>query len=141
MTREFNADLQASHGLTVSDFEALSRLADAPSGSMRRVDLAASLRLTPSGVTRLLDGLQAAGLVCKESCSTDARVTYAHITDLGRRRLAEAAATHLEALAGLFGERFAPAELETLCDLLGRLPGAGDDGPACPAEVRTPEPG
>lgn len=133
MTRDFNGELQA-HGLTVTDFEALSRLAESPTGSLRRVDLAAALRLTPSGVTRLLDGLQAAGLVCKESCPTDARVTYAHITDLGRERLAAAASTHLEALEGLFGERFSGPELSALCELLGRLPGAGgEEGPACPA--------
>jgi DNA-binding MarR family transcriptional regulator len=133
MTRDFNAELQA-HGLTVTDFEALSRLAESPTGSLRRVDLSAALRLTPSGVTRLLDGLQDAGLVCKESCSTDARVTYAHITDKGRERLATAASTHMEALEGLFGERFSAQELSALCELLGRLPGAGgDEGPACPA--------
>jgi DNA-binding MarR family transcriptional regulator len=133
MTRDFNAELQ-SHGLTVTDFEALSRLAESPTGSLRRVDLAAALRLTPSGVTRLLDGLQGCGLVCKEACSTDARVSYAHITDKGRERLAGAASTHLEALEGLFGERFSPQELSALCELLGRLPGAGgDEGPACPA--------
>jgi DNA-binding MarR family transcriptional regulator len=133
MTRDFNAELQA-HGLTVTDFEALSRLAESPTGSLRRVDLAAALRLTPSGVTRLLDGLQAAGLVCKETCPTDARVSYAHITDLGRERLATAASTHLEALDGLFGERFSGQEIASLCELLGRLPGAGgDEGPACPA--------
>jgi DNA-binding MarR family transcriptional regulator len=133
MTRDFNAELQA-HGLTVTDFEALSRLAESETGSLRRVDLSAALRLTPSGVTRLLDGLQEAGLVCKEACSTDARVSYAHITDAGRERLASAAATHLETLEALFGERFSPEELAALCDLLGRLPGAGgEEGAACPA--------
>ena len=132
MTRDFNAELQARHGLTVTDFEALSRLDESPTRSLRRVDLADKLRLTPSGVTRLLDGLQGAGLVCKESCSTDARVSYARITDAGRERLGAAAATHLEALEALFGERFSPTELSSLSELLGRLPGAGGEVPPCP---------
>src|SRR6476646_2820617 len=68
MTRSFNAELQAAHGLTVSDIEVLKVLSDAPDTRMRRVDLADRVRLTPSGITRLLDGLQAAGLVCKEGC-------------------------------------------------------------------------
>jgi DNA-binding MarR family transcriptional regulator len=137
MTRRFNAELQRDHGLTVTDFEALSRLASEPEG-MRRVDLAESLRLTPSGVTRLLDGLQRAGLVQKAACETDARVTYARITDAGRERLSEASATHSVALAELFAERFSPKETEALSELLGRLPGAGDENVGCAAPDSRP---
>lgn len=132
MTRAFNADLQACCGLTVTDFETLRRLADAPEGLMRRVDLAQTIGLTASGITRLLDGLQTAGLVTKEACATDARVTYAVITDAGRATLREAARTHLAALTALFGERFSAEEIDRLVELLGRLPGGGDPAPACP---------
>lgn len=132
MTRAFNADLQASSAMTVTDFEALRRLAAAEGGRMRRVDLAPLVGLTASGVTRLLDGLQAAGLVCKESCAADARVTYAVITDAGRERLRTAAEHHLEGLAAIFAERFTPQEVDRLVELLGRLPGAGEDAASCP---------
>jgi DNA-binding MarR family transcriptional regulator len=125
MTRSFNAELQAAHGLTVSDIEVLKVLSDAPDGRLRRVDLAERVRLTPSGITRLLDGLQAAGLVCKERCSADARVTYARLTDEGLATFREAEAGYLAALARLFGARYAADELEALVELLGRLPGAG----------------
>ena len=67
-TRAFNARLQATHGLTVNDFEVLHRLSEATDGLMRRIDLAQSVLLTPSGITRLLDGLQRAGLVEKAEC-------------------------------------------------------------------------
>jgi DNA-binding MarR family transcriptional regulator len=100
---------------------------------MRRVDLAPAVGLTPSGITRLLDGLEAAGLVCKEHCATDARVTYAAITDEGRQALAGAAATHLAALEALFGELYTAEEVTALADLLGRLPGAREAAPSCPA--------
>ncbi len=139
MTRTFNADLQASSAITVTDFEALRRLAAAPAGRMRRIDLAQTVGLTASGITRLLDGLQTAGLVCKEHCTTDARVTYAVITDTGREVLHIAATTHLSGLAALFSERFTPEEVDQLVELLGRLPGAEDDATACPGEPRTPE--
>ena len=62
-TRELSALLVAEHGLTLNDFECLLHLARAEDRRMRRVDLAAQLILTASGVTRLLDGLEAARFV------------------------------------------------------------------------------
>ena len=61
MTRSFNAHLQTTAGMTVTDFEVLRRLAEEEGGRMRRVDLAPAVGLTPSGITRLLDGLESAG--------------------------------------------------------------------------------
>ena len=130
-TRELSAQLQAEHGLTINDYECLLVLSHAEEGAMRRIDLAEALVLTPSGVTRLLDGLQEGGYVCKGSCSSDARVTYAVLTDEGRRKLEEASGSHLASVAELFEQRFTKDELETLGELLGRLPGAGGDGSSC----------
>ena len=133
MTRSFNAHLQSTAGMTVTDFEVLRRLAEAEGGRMRRVDLAPAVGLTPSGITRLLDGLEASVVVCKEHCASDARVTYATITPDGRRALADAAATHLATLEALFDELFTPEETTALAELLGRLPGARELSPSCPA--------
>lgn len=129
--REVSTHLQTEHGLTINDYECLLLLSQAENGEMRRVDLATELMLTPSGVTRLLDGLQNAGYVCNQACPADARVKYAVLTDEGRRKLGEASASHLGAVTELFGERFSDEELELLANLLGRLPGAGGDGSAC----------
>src|SRR6266571_5183873 len=63
ITRQLNADLLNAHGLTLSDYEVLLRLSNAEHGMMRRVDLAQSVLLTASGITRLLDGLERAGRV------------------------------------------------------------------------------
>ncbi len=63
ITRQLNADLLNGHGLTLSDYEVLLRLAGAEEQMMRRVDLAQSVLLTASGITRLLDGLERAGFV------------------------------------------------------------------------------
>jgi DNA-binding MarR family transcriptional regulator len=127
VTRQLNADLLNGHGLTLSDYEVLLRLAHAEGGMMRRVDLAESVVLTASGITRLLDGLQSAGFVKKEACESDARVSYAKLTDEGRRKLAEAAETHLQGIEDLFTGRFSEDELETLAGLLSRLPLSGRD--------------
>src|SRR5919106_3576974 len=71
VTRALNAELVAEHGLTLNDYEVLLRLAHAPDRRLRRVDLAESVVLTASGVTRLLDGLEKSGLVERDSCDTD----------------------------------------------------------------------
>ena len=125
-TRELSAELQADFGLTINDYEALLRLARVEDGQMRRIDLANELLLTASGVTRLLDGLERAGFVRKASCASDARVTYAELTDAGRERFEDASRAHVAAIQKLFEERFDADELATLGRLLGRLPGAAD---------------
>src|SRR5437667_10044186 len=90
ITRQLNADLLNAHGLTLSDYEVLLRLSHAEDQMMRRVDLAESVLLTASGITRLLDGLERAGYVEKASCSSDARVSYAKLTGAGSLKLEEA---------------------------------------------------
>jgi DNA-binding MarR family transcriptional regulator len=133
-TRTLSADLVAEHGLTLNDYEALLLLSRADEGRMRRVDLAEGLLLTASGVTRLLDGLEAAGLVERASCATDRRVVYAVLTEAGRERLRAASESHLAGIRALFESRLDDDELARLAALLGRLPGAEDaDGADCAA--------
>jgi DNA-binding MarR family transcriptional regulator len=129
-----SADLQSRHGLSINDYEALLVLSHAEDGRMRRVDLAAALVLTASGVTRLLDGLEATGCVEKAFCESDARVTYAVLTPKGRELLGRASADHVAAIGALFEQRYSPEELETLAELLSRLPDAASaDGAECSA--------
>jgi DNA-binding MarR family transcriptional regulator len=87
---------------------------------MRRVDLAERLMLTPSGITRLLDGLERAGLVAKATCDTDARVTYAVLTEHGVEKLRDASRTHIADIEAAFS-CLAAHELETLGALPARL--------------------
>jgi DNA-binding MarR family transcriptional regulator len=122
--RSLSARLVAEHGLTINDYEALLLLSQAEGKYLRRVDLAHGLQLTASGITRLLDGLEQAGHVTRAICQSDARVTYAVITEAGEAKLAEASCSHVHAIRELFEDRFSDDELETLARLLGRLPGA-----------------
>ena len=131
--RELNAQLTADWGLTINDYEALLLLAHAEGERLRRTDLVQNLQLTASGVTRLLDGLEAAGLVEKAHCESDARVTYAVLTDAGRTKLQDASCSHVAAIRELFEHRYTDAELRTLAELLGRLPGASAAAGDCTA--------
>jgi DNA-binding MarR family transcriptional regulator len=135
LRRSLSAELQEEHGLSVTDYETLLLLSRADGNLMRRVDLADGLGLSPSGVTRMLDGLEKQGFVEKGTCESDARVTYAVLTDAGRGRLEESSRSHVATIEAVFAERYAADEIDTLAELLARLPGAaGASGAACSAE-------
>jgi DNA-binding MarR family transcriptional regulator len=131
ITRELSAQLQREHGLTLNDYEVLLHLSHAEGGMMRRVDLAESILLTASGITRLLEGLERAGFVCKQTCKSDARVSYAKLTDEGAQKLSEASVTHLRGIDELFLGRYSGSELATLAELLSRLPVTGISSSSC----------
>lgn len=133
LTRELSGRLEQEHGLTLSDYDVLVQLYRAPKHRMRRVDIARSVLLTASGVTRLLDGLQRGGWVAKQACEEDARVTWAVLTGEGRRKFEAARTSHLADVEELFNAHFDEAELGTLEELLGRLPLA-PISPACQEE-------
>jgi DNA-binding MarR family transcriptional regulator len=120
-TRELSAQLTVDHGLTISDYEVLLRLARAPERRMRRVDLAQQVLLTASGITRLLDGLEKHGYVARAACDSDRRVVYAVLTDDGATKLREASTTHVAQIEDYFTSRYEPSELTELAALLGRI--------------------
>ena len=122
LTRELSSRLEAEHGLTMSDFDVLIQLYHAPDHAMRRVDIARQVLLTASGITRLLDGLERAGLVGKRACESDARVSYAVLTEEGLRKVEEARCSHHADIDELFGAALSPKEREQLGELLSRLP-------------------
>jgi DNA-binding MarR family transcriptional regulator len=130
--RELDADLIAQHNMTSRDYEVLLYLSQAPQRKLPMSALAESTMLTRSGITRLIDGLVDGGLIERISCPSDARVSYAHLTDPGYEKLREAGCTHVASIRKLFLEHFSPDEVAQLASLLSRLPGAA--GGACTAE-------
>jgi DNA-binding MarR family transcriptional regulator len=131
--RALDAELVVAHRITARDYEALLYLAQAPDRRLAMSALADKTMLTRSGITRLVDGLVADGLIERVSCPDDARVSYARLTDAGYERLRQAGRTHMQGIHRLFLARFDDDEIEELAALLGRLPGAGN-GDACTVE-------
>jgi DNA-binding MarR family transcriptional regulator len=132
-TRSLSVELQETHGLTINDFEALLVLSRAEGGRLKRVELARNLLLTPSGITRLLQGLEDAGLVERAACASDLRVTYAQLTDAGREKLDAASSAHIASIRALLEEHFEDEELNALAETLGKLPGVADGDDSCAA--------
>jgi DNA-binding MarR family transcriptional regulator len=131
--RALDADLIAQHGMTTRDYEVLLYLSQAPDRKLPMSALAESTMLTRSGITRLVDGLVSAGLIERVSCRSDARVSYAQLTDAGYEKLRQAGCTHVASIRAMFLEHYSPEEIEQLAALLSRLPGGGGVG-ACTAE-------
>ena len=125
LRRELEAEVLTPRGLTINDFEALLHLARADDRRLRRIDLAGRLMLTPSGVTRLLEGLERGGLIENRTCSDDARVTWARLTPAGAETLECVGVNHTERLRSLFRGTLDEDEVAQLSELLGRLPGVG----------------
>jgi DNA-binding MarR family transcriptional regulator len=121
VARQLESDLVAGHGLSLADFDVLDRLRAAPGGRLRMSELAAAVLLSRSGLTRLVDRLQREGLVCRQSCTSDARGTYTVVTETGLRRLRGASRTHLTAVRIQVGGRLSLTELAELHRLLSRL--------------------
>jgi DNA-binding MarR family transcriptional regulator len=133
IVRQLDAELVAAHAMTTRDYEVLLYLSQAPDRRLPMSVLATSTMLTRSGITRLVDGLVAGGLIERVACDNDARVSYARLTDAGYERLREAGCTHIAGIQRLFLEHFSPAEINELAALLSRLPGAQQGG-SCTAD-------
>jgi DNA-binding MarR family transcriptional regulator len=133
LTKALDAQLEAEHGLPLSSYEVLMHIADAPEQRMRMSELAESVLLSRSGLTRMVDRLERDGLLCREACSCDARGAFAKLTAAGERRLAAARATHLAGVRELFLERLDEVEQGLLGEIWQRVlsgtptgaPGAG----------------
>lgn len=126
LRRELEAEVLTPRGLTFNDFEALLHLGRAEDKRLRRIDLAELLMLSPSGVTRLLDGLVESGMIENVHCADDARVTWAKLTAEGTNTLECVGANHTNVMRSLFQGSLDEGEVAQLSELLGKLPGVGE---------------
>jgi DNA-binding MarR family transcriptional regulator len=126
LSKALDQQLDREHGLPLTSYEVLLYLAEAEGQKMRMCDLASSVILSRSGLTRLVDRLERDGLLVRESCASDARGAFAKLTPAGHEKLAAARATHLAGVRSLFLDHLTPQEQDVLGDVWARvLPGAG----------------
>src|ERR687894_788902 len=127
LVRELDAELDAAHGLPLSSYDVLIYVQAAPGKRLRMAELADSVLLSRSGVTRLVDRLEREGLIVRETCESDGRGSFAVLTDAGEELLARARPTHLAGVRERFLRHFDEDELEQLSRFWERVrPGAAD---------------
>lgn len=127
VTQQLDAQMRAEHGMSVSAYEVLMFLADAPEHRMRMSEIAARVLLSRSGCTRLVDRLVELGYVTRSAASSDGRGLYAQLTDAGREKVAVARATHHEGIRRFFLDRLTATDLIALGDIWSRFERSGAD--------------
>lgn len=121
LMKELDAELEAAHRLPLTSYEVLLHLAEAPDRRMRMCDLADSVLLSRSGMSRLVDRLERDGLLERAACSADARGSFAVITEAGLELLASARPTHHEGIRRRFLSHFEADDLARMTEYWQRL--------------------
>jgi DNA-binding MarR family transcriptional regulator len=131
LLRRLDEELQAEHGLSLAEYDALLQLVNAPGRRLRMSVLAERVLLSRSGITRLVDRLVASGMVERSACVTDARGAEAALTDRGHALLRAASRTHLDGVQRYFLGLLPDADRDVIergcndiLDELGRDPAA-----------------
>ncbi|RKS75406.1 DNA-binding MarR family transcriptional regulator [Motilibacter peucedani] len=92
-------ELQKGHGLGRTEFELLARLDEAPNRAGRVTELAGEVGLSQSALSRMVDRLEAQGLVERACCVEDRRGVFVELTAVGRGRLGDARPSYDAVLA------------------------------------------
>ncbi|MGI8920900.1 MAG: MarR family winged helix-turn-helix transcriptional regulator [Solirubrobacteraceae bacterium] len=114
LVKALDAELEAAHGFPLSSFEALEALASASGRRLRMCELAERARLSRSGLTRLADRLERAGLIERVDCASDARGSFAVLTAAGTAVLAAAGPTYADVIRRRLLDQLSEADLARL---------------------------
>jgi DNA-binding MarR family transcriptional regulator len=117
---ELEAQMRREHGLTMARYDVLAHL-NMAGGSLGLGELASAIALSPSGLSKLLDRMDASGLIRRDPNPTDARAAFATITPRGRSMVKKARTGHHELLRRTFGHALDDADLADLTRIMGRI--------------------
>jgi DNA-binding MarR family transcriptional regulator len=114
------SEMRREHGVTMPRYDVLAHL-DLAGGRLGLSALAAQIWLSPSGLSKLLDRMEASGLIVREPDPSDARSWFAVLTPSGRSRVRRARASHHSLLASTFGGALSDRDLAGLVRAMQRL--------------------
>jgi DNA-binding MarR family transcriptional regulator len=121
LARSLGLELESTCDLPLAWFDVLLQLRKSPEGRLKMNQIADAIVHSTGGTTRLIDRLEVAGLVARQSCPSDRRAIHVAITDLGNEKLDVALHVHLGYLEENLATRLTKMERETLADLLTKL--------------------
>jgi DNA-binding MarR family transcriptional regulator len=123
ITRKLDSELRSSHELSFAEYDVLLRLARATGRTLSMTELAKRIMISPSGLTRVVDGLEKKGLVERKRTREDARVVFASLTTEGRDAVRRAAQTHLRGIREHFTGKLTEAQLRSVASALQVITG------------------
>ena len=123
-----DARLRERHGLPLSFFESLYSISHAPEGRLRIGELASALRITVGGTSKVVDRIEAVGLIARSADPDDRRAARLTLTPAGKRKLKAAVRTYEEEVAALIDPVLAPGEQQRMHAYVTRLLTAAPEG-------------
>ena len=117
---QVEAQMRRDSGLTMARYDVLMQL-DMAGGRLGLSELASRIVLSPSGLSKLLDRMAAAGLIRREPDPRHARSTFARITPKGRSLVRKARQSHHAWLQRAFGDTLDDSDLADLTRIMGRI--------------------
>jgi DNA-binding MarR family transcriptional regulator len=121
-----NRDLQDRHDLSMAEYRILVMLSEADDGSIRMSELADGVLSSRSRLTHQIRRMEVQDMVRRSTCTHDGRGVLAVITEEGRRRLTEAAPTHVRSVRQHLVDLLTPTELDVLGDIFQKVDAAMD---------------
>jgi DNA-binding MarR family transcriptional regulator len=121
LMQELDRELEHAHGVSLAEYDVLMHLEASPEHNLRMAELADAVLLTRSGLTRLVDRLEARGLVERRRCPSDARGLWATLTNVGAELLHEATTTHTDGIRRLFLAQLDSDDLDHLVTAWDKL--------------------
>ena len=121
LARQWGLALEAGCGMSLATFETLLHLRRSEGGRLKMNEVAEATVHSTGGTTRLIDRLEEAGLVERQSCPTDRRATYVAITEAGNQALDDAFEVHCATLDETWTSRLSERERTTPSTLLTQL--------------------
>ena len=128
LPRAIDDDLSSRTGMGLTVYVVLMTLSESPQRQLAMSELAQRSAISPSRMTRVVDGLERDGLVTRASTPENHRISLAQLTDTGLERLREAWPAHLAGARALVMDHVAAGELSALTDMLRRLIAAVEGG-------------
>jgi DNA-binding MarR family transcriptional regulator len=121
ITQALDAQMRTEHGLSVSSYEVLMFLAEAPERRLRMAQIANQVLLSRSGLTRLVDRLVQLGYVTRCAAENDGRGAYAELTAAGLEKFQAAQRTHREGVREFYLDHLSTTDTVVLADIFSRL--------------------
>jgi DNA-binding MarR family transcriptional regulator len=111
--RQLDRDL-APFGLSVSDYEILVALSEAPEYRLRMTDLADEITQSRSRLSHQITRMESRGLVRRDACEGDKRGMFAVLTDDGLTTIERVAPAHVESVRRHFMDWLTPAQMSSI---------------------------
>lgn len=111
--RQLDRDL-VSFGLSVSDYEILVELSEAPEHRLRMTELADAITLSRSRLSHQITRMEARALVRRDACEGDKRGMFAVLTPEGLATIERVAPAHVESVRRHYMDWLSPAQMSSI---------------------------